>query len=231
LNDKPGALVVDFFAGSGTTAHAVLRLNRQDDGHRRSIIITNNEVSGEEAETLTEAGHRAGDPDWEALGIFEYITRPRIKAAVTGKRPDGQNVPGEYKFTDEFPLSGGFEENVEFFELTYEDADRVRLGAAFEAVAPLLWLMAGAQGPRVEKLKGGWALPSGSHYGVLFDVDTWPDFVDEVKKAADLSIAFIVTDSDAIFQRVVAELPDGVTPVRLYESYLRSFAINLGENP
>jgi hypothetical protein len=30
--NKPDALVLDFFSGSGTTAHAVMRLNRQDGG-------------------------------------------------------------------------------------------------------------------------------------------------------------------------------------------------------
>ncbi len=43
-------------------------------------------------------------------------------------------------------MADGFEENVEFFALTYEDPDLVQLGLAFEAVSPLLWLMAGAQG-------------------------------------------------------------------------------------
>jgi adenine-specific DNA-methyltransferase len=35
----PNALVLDFFAGSGTTAHAVLNLNKQDDGNRRFILV------------------------------------------------------------------------------------------------------------------------------------------------------------------------------------------------
>ena len=36
VGHKPYALVIDFFAGSGTTAHAVMRLNKQDGGRRRS---------------------------------------------------------------------------------------------------------------------------------------------------------------------------------------------------
>ncbi len=88
--DKPDAVIVDFFAGSGTTAHAaVMRLNRQDDGRRQAIVVTNNEVSADEAKSLTERGFHDGDPEWEALGIFEHITRTRITAAVTGLTPDG----------------------------------------------------------------------------------------------------------------------------------------------
>lgn len=228
LINKPNALIIDFFGGSGTTTHAAMRLNHRDDGRRRSILVTNNEIGPDAERQLTEQGKGPGDPDWEALGIFEYITKPRIEAAVTGKCPDGKAVKGAYKFTDEFPMSDGLNENVEFFQLTYEDPDRVRLGADFAAVAPLLWLMAGATGPRIDKLSGAWDAPDGGRYGVLFDADSWPDFVEAVRVADELTHAFIVTDSDAVFQRVVAELPDTVTPVRLYESYLRSFAINTG---
>ena len=41
--NKKDALVLDFFAGSGTTGHAVLELNKEDGGNRRFILVTNNE--------------------------------------------------------------------------------------------------------------------------------------------------------------------------------------------
>lgn len=230
--DNPDAVVLDFFSGSGTTAHAVARLNKQDGGRRRSISVSNNEVSPEEAKALRAAGLLPGDPKWEAQGIFEHITAPRIRAAITGQTPDGEPVKGDYKFTDEFPMSDGFDENVEFFTLTYEDPDVVRAGAAFAAVAPLLWLKAGAQGPRIDHNEGGWALPDGGRYGVLFNVDEWPDFTAAINTAVDagrtVSHAFIVTNSDAQFQQAAAELPPETEPVRLYEDYLTSFTINAG---
>jgi adenine-specific DNA-methyltransferase len=37
--DNPNAIVLDCFAGSGTTAHAVLNLNKQDGGNRQFILI------------------------------------------------------------------------------------------------------------------------------------------------------------------------------------------------
>ena len=48
VKDKPNALIVDFFAGSGTTAHATMRLNRQYGGQRRTVLVTNNEVAAAE---------------------------------------------------------------------------------------------------------------------------------------------------------------------------------------
>jgi adenine-specific DNA-methyltransferase len=228
VGDKPSAVVLDFFAGSGTTSHAVVRLNHEDGGRRRSIAVTNNEVSESEAKALATRGLSPGDADWDAHGIFEFIARPRLKAAFTGQTPDGTAIEGNYRFIDEFPIANGFDENLEFFTLTYEDPDRIQLGAAFEAVAPLLWLMAGAAGPRVDQIEDAWSLPEGGRYGVLFDANSWPAFCEAVRAAKGVTHAFVVTDSEAVFQRVVAELPDDVDPVRLYESYLNSFAINTG---
>lgn len=92
--DKRDALVLDFFSGSGTTAHAVMRLNKQDGGRRRSISVTNNEVSVDEHKSLSQKSLRQGDPEWEALGICDYITRPRIQAAITGLTPAGELING-----------------------------------------------------------------------------------------------------------------------------------------
>ena len=52
------ATVLDFFAGSGTTAHAVMELNKEDGGNRQAIVITNNEInSSEEEALLVEKGY------------------------------------------------------------------------------------------------------------------------------------------------------------------------------
>lgn len=227
---KPTSIIVDFFAGSGTTAHAVARLNRQDGGRRRCISITNNEVSEEEAKRLTAEGHRPGDPGWEALGIFEHVTRRRIEAAITGTTPEGEPVKGDYKFTDEFPMAAGFEENVEFVELEYLDAGAVELDRSFEAIAPLLWMRAGSVGPVLTESHDGAGRRKpyvmSEHYAVLFNPDRWRTFVD--KLADSLTHVFVVTDSASEFANVAAELPGTLEVVRLYENYLSTFAINTG---
>ena len=230
VGDKPDAVVLDFFAGSGTTAHAVARLNRQDGGCRQSISVTNNEVSDAEARQLRKAGRRPGDPEWEALGIFEHVTRLRIEAAVTGLRPDGEPVKGDYKFTDEFPMAEGFEENVEFFELTYLDPEDVELDLAFEGIAPLLWMRAGCAGPilasRTDSKRRTVPYLVTDRYGVLFDTDRWRRFVDAMPGSA--AAGFVVTDSASVFAGVAGELPGSLDLVRLYENYLSTFAINQG---
>lgn len=72
VQQKKDALVLDFFAGSGTTGHAVLDLNRQDNGHRSFILATNNEN-----------------------GICKDVCYPRIKNVIKGyKTPKQENIEG-----------------------------------------------------------------------------------------------------------------------------------------
>lgn len=222
--DKPEAIVLDFFSGSGTTAHAVMRLNHQDGGHRRCICVTNNEVSEDEEQKLTKAGYRHGDPEWEQLGICEYVTKPRIKAAITGRTPEGEIIKGDYKFTDEFPMSDGFSENAVFFDLEYLEPDMVELGLAFEQIAPLLWLRAGSKGRMIREVNpAGFELAD--TYAVLFDYAYTQDFVEQLDAAGDrIRTVFIVTDDDHRYQMMCGRFPDRDV-VRLYESYLQSFRI------
>ena len=222
------AVILDFFAGSGTTAHAVMRLNKQDGGRRQCISVTNNEVSADEQKRLRVAGMRPGDSAWEQLGICDHITEPRIEAAITGLTPAGSPVTGDYRFTDEFPMAEGFEENVEFFELTYLDAGRVEVNLAFAGIAPLLWLRAGGRGPIIDGCVNGngrrkpyaWT----DRYGVLFNTDRWRGFVSKLPATA--TTVFIVTDSTTEFAHIAGELPGHLDVVRLYERYLTTFAIN-----
>lgn len=227
VKDKPEAVVLDFFSGSGTTAHAVMRLNRQDGGRRQCISVTNNEVSAKEQAGLRREGLRPGDADWEALGICDYITKPRLTAAISGQTPEGAPIKGDYKFTDEFPMSEGFKENAAFFTLTYEASLSVRHNRAFERVAPMLWLRAGSRGRIIYDLgEDGWDVAEA--YGVLENLDQADEFVAAVNARDGIEIAYVVTDDDSSFQMVCRELHNGVLPVRLYESYLQNFEINTG---
>lgn len=229
VKDKSKAVVLDFFSGSGTTAHAVMRLNRQDGGRRQCISVTNNEVSAEEQTGLRRQGLRPGDAEWEAQGICEYITKPRITAAITGQTPEGEPIKSDYKFTDEFPISEGLEENAAYFTLTYEAQLSVRHNRAFERVAPMLWLRAGSRGRIIYDLgEDGWDVSES--YGVLENLDQADEFAAAVSARQGIEIAYVVTDDDTAFQMVCRELPGEVVPVRLYESYLQNFEINTGRS-
>ncbi len=215
--DRKDAVVLDFFVGSGSTVQAVMELNAADGGRRQCIGVTNNEVEEKTAKGLAKDGLLPGEEAWEKWGIFEYVTRPRIEAVVAGVRPDGSKH------------SDGLDENVEFLELTYQDANRVARGRAFAEIAPLLWLMAGANGPRVEEEDAKYAWPPGASYAVLFEPAYVRELLTALGDVAWVEWVFIVTDSSAAYQQAAAELPSHMEPVRLYSTYLHSFAINAGE--
>jgi adenine-specific DNA-methyltransferase len=227
IGKKKDAVVLDFFSGSGTTAHAVMRLNRQDKGRRQCISVTNNEVAAGEHTTLRQANLRPGDSDWEKWGICDYITKPRIAAVITGKTPDGADIEGDYKFTDEFPMAEGVKENAEFFTLTYEAPVAVSHNRAFARIAPLLWMRAGSEGQRIDKPPAqGWEVTD--TYGLLTDLDKAAPFCKAVEAKGGIRIAYIVTDDDRRFQSAARRLPRSVEPVRLYESYLLNFRFAMG---
>lgn len=66
VKDNKDSIILDFFAGSGTTGHAVLDMNKEDNGNRKFILCTNNENN-----------------------ICSNVTYPRLKTIITGIKPDG----------------------------------------------------------------------------------------------------------------------------------------------
>lgn len=143
--NKPNALIVDFFAGSGTTLHAVNLLNAEDGGHRRCIMVTNNEVSDAEAKNLAKSGYKPGDPEWESLGIARYVTWPRTVCSIEGHDVNGNPLKGNYLGSD-LPMADGFKANAAYFKLGFLDKTSVSLGRQLIELLPVLWMKAGAHG-------------------------------------------------------------------------------------
>lgn len=223
VGDRKDALVLDFFAGSGTTLHATALLNREDGGRRRSVLVTNNEVGDERAKKLRKQGHRPRDPEWERYGVFDAVTRPRCEAAITGRRRDGVEVPGKY--LDGTPYAAGLEENCEFFQLAYLDPDQIELGKALDRLHPLFWLRAGAGAERPKKLrpKQGYALVEGGGYAVLLEEAALPDLVAALNQAEDVRHVFLRTDSEDAYAEMCETLGPGLRTERLYGDYLAEF--------
>jgi adenine-specific DNA-methyltransferase len=189
VGSRPEALILDFFAGSGTTLHSTCLLNAIDGGRRRCILVTNNEVDEKTAADLEKAGHYRGDRQFEAMGIFERVTSPRVRATVSGRRLDGTVLTGRYKWAEQRPLSKGFDENVEFYELQYLDPDDVELGEQFHSIHPLLWLAAGGTGEREQAAAlGDFYLAPASRYGVLFRLSRLSKFLMALQKRPDITM-------------------------------------------
>lgn len=344
VRNKKNALILDFFAGSGTTLHAVNLLNAIDGGNRRCIMVTNNEVSEDDAKVLRDKGLLPGDAEWEKHGICQAVTWPRSKYSIIGKRDDGSEIDGEYitgkvaekekprnfyhidfasrevfttaarkkrfvriiegipqslvkpdsafilsddekhfasvlfddsqigawldaladhehitdfyvvtektvnfnKIKEEInqllgpmiiteeekrPMKEGFPANLEYFRLEFLDRDRVALGKQFREVLPILWLSAGAVGPRPELEEDGsipnMLIPDKNSFAVLVDETYFADFLQAIDAKTDLTHVFLVTDSEEAFQEMASQInvPD---VIQLYKDYIENFAINKG---
>ena len=137
VSNKPSALIVDFFAGSGTTLQAVNLLNVEDGGQRRCIMVTNNEVSVEEAKILTAKGIHPGDKEWDKLGIARYVTWPRTVCSIEGHDINGSPLKGNY-IGNNLPMAEGFKANAVFFKLGFLDKTTVSLGRQFRELLPVI---------------------------------------------------------------------------------------------
>lgn len=348
LEDKPNALIVDFFAGSGTTLNSVNLLNVADNGRRRCIMVTNNEVSAEESAALSARNLQPGDSEWEAQGICRSVTWPRSKYTILGIRDDGSVLTGEYltgkiieierarSFThigfidpatlnatakkkqvvamidglpqslvkdqcpfivsedhrvsvlfdpaaaedwiealdgqehvtdfyivtptkkvfdtlrmqvlellgpvlipeeEKRPMSEGFAANLAYFKLDFLEKERVSLRRAFREILPLLWLKAGAVGPRPDLKRGepepALFAPEGSNFIVLLDESRMGRLLKILSGRTDVAQVFIVTDADESFKtmaqdvrEVAAKANPGLQVVQLYRDYLLNFMIN-----
>lgn len=222
IGDRPNALILDFFAGSGTTLHATCLLNAADGGNRRCIVVTNNEVEDKRAKTLHQQGLFAGDEEFERHGVFRAATRPRIEAAVTGQRPDGTPAPGNY--LDGRAISAGFEENVEFVRMQHLDEGRLEMGVGLGELSPLLWLAAAGQGTIPESFAADepFILYPEQGYAVLLDDSAFAAFLDAVRNVETIDRVFLLTDYDDTFAAMSSAL-SGRTAQMVPRDYLRWF--------
>lgn len=252
---KPNALIVDFFAGSGTTLHAVNLLNAMDKGNRRCIMVTNNEVSEEEQKQLSRSGFKPGDEAWEKLGIAHNVTWPRTICTIKGIDVSGNPLLGDYgtyhdrylpdeetagkykkvKMPDtpllaEMKMSDGFLANAAFFKLCFLDKTSVALGRQFKELLPVLWMKAGAIGkyPTLESdtLPDMLILPE-NKMAILIDEIYYSEFDTQLDQHPEIQTVFIVTDSESAYRTMIRTY-EGKACYQLYRDYLDNFRINTG---
>ncbi len=94
VENKKNAIILDFFAGSGTTGHAVLLMNKNDGGNRKFILNTNNDNN-----------------------IATKVCYPRIKNVINGVVSDGT------KKGDEVSKITNIHSNLRYFKTEFQKKD------------------------------------------------------------------------------------------------------------
>lgn len=226
VKNKPNALIVDFFAGSGTTMHAVNLLNAEDGGHRRCIMVTNNEVSDAEAKEMSKRGLKPGDEEWEKLGIARYVTWPRTVCSIEGHDVNGNPLKGNYIGSD-IPMADGFKANAAFFKLGFLDKTKVSLGMQFKELLSTLWMKAGAIGrcPTVDASAPDMLVLPENKFAVLVDEKAYLKFTEKLDDHPEIETVFIITDSESGYRDMISGL-NVKESYQLYRDYLDNFRIN-----
>ncbi len=222
VRNNKNALILNFFAGSGTTLHAVNLLNAEDNGNRRCILVTNNEVSDEESKILRSNGYQPGDPEWEKLGICRAVTWPRTKYSILGKRDDGTVLAGEY-FTN---LTETKEVERSFYHLGFAESFEVLTNNAKKQLISLLRNKEGkTQLPQTLVKTDSKFIVSDKHTAsILFDVNAVDEWLDALEDQDHIIDFYIVVKETAVFKRIKAQVSDLLGPINITSQVKRSMS-------
>lgn len=209
--NKPNALIVDFFAGSGTTLHAVNLLNAEDGGNRRCIMVTNNEVGEAEEIRLKAEGKTPIDKEWVDLGIARYVTWPRTVASITGNDVNGKPISGEYLTY----LTQEKETARRFKKVSYvRDFESLPLADLKELVSNL------SEGKIAKnKVTEGtrYVIDEDSDISLLLDDNAASDWLDELEGVEHVKTFVIVTQNNKIFNSLKRQVIELLGPVKTTE--------------
>ena len=193
-------------------------------------MVTNNEVSADEAKDLSNRGYHPGDEEWEKLGIARYVTWPRTVCSIEGHDINGKPLKGNY-IGSEKPMSEGFKANAAFFKLGFLDKTKVSLGMQFKELLSTLWMKAGAIGecPTIDgNIPEILILPK-NKMAILNNENAFAEFKNQLDEHPEIEVVYLVTDYEAGFVSMTKAL-EGKKTYQLYRDYLDNFRINAGRN-
>ncbi len=224
VKDNPNALIVDFFAGSGTTLHAVNLLNAEDNGKRRCILVTNNEVSEAEAQLLTERGYQPGDPEWEKHGICRSVTWPRTEYSILGKRADGTVLSGEY-FTNQTTTK---EVNRSFYQLGFVENPASLTPAAKKQIVALIGKDKLPQS--LVKVNSRFIVSEKHTASVLFDPDAADEWLNALEDQEHITDFYIVEKDGRTCNNIRQKVVDLLGTVTVTEPLKRPMSEGFAAN-
>lgn len=207
------SIILDFFAGSGSTGHAVLRLNKEDRGNRKFMLCTNNEVDKKTDEKLKKEGYKQGDVKYEAEGVCRKICYPRMENAILGYENSRKN---------KFEGLGG---NLKYFKTDFIDAeptDKNKVKLTRQAIE-MLCIKEGTFEPVLDQ-KDFKILRNSDHYiGIIFDQLVIPEFKKVIKDIKGKLSVYVFSLSDETFDEEFADVKQKIKLSPIPEAILRVY--------
>ena len=202
--NKPNAVILDFFAGSGTTLHAVNLLNAEDGGHRRCIMVTNNEIGETKERELKPQGIRPGDEEWEKWGIARYVTWPRTECSIKGVDVNGNPIDGEY-ITTNTETKRSDRRFIQINFLTNEPTLKQK-----KAIVALINKQKTIKLPSISE-DADFLLAEeddSCNASILFDVTAIDEWKEALEGHDEITDFYVVTQKDALFRKIKAEVSE-----------------------
>lgn len=219
--NNPNALILDFFSGSGTTLHAVNLLNKEDGGHRRCIMVTNNEVSAEEEKAFRAKGLHKGDEEWEKFGIARYVNWPRTKCSILGVDVNGKPIQGDY-------ITSTTEEKVVKRSIKQISLDLRDDSLGTKLKKQIVGLIGDKKMPQnAVKVECPYLVPEDANNAILFDVAKIDEFMEEIHESIDT--IYVVTSNNKAFtaaKKELDELPEKTKTVPVTIPMAEGFVAN-----
>lgn len=222
--NKPNALIVDFFAGSGTTLHAVNLLNAEDGGKRRCIMVTNNEVSAEEEQRLKAANLQPGMEEWEKWGIARYVNWPRTKYSILGQNVNGEPLKGNYQTY----LKHEKEKGRLIKQITLvDDPSSMKTAQKKELVA---LCCQGKLPQSLVKADTKFIVSEDHPCTILFDINYTDEWLEALEDQDQLSEFYIVTKNNETFKKLKADIQEMLGNIIEEEPVLRPMSDGFAAN-
>lgn len=219
--NNPNALILDFFSGSGTTLHAVNLLNKEDGGHRRCIMVTNNEVSAEEEKAFRAKGLHKGDEEWEKFGIARYVNWPRTKCSILGVDVNGNPIQGDY-------ITSNTEEKVVKRSIKQISLDLRDDSLGTKLKKQIVGLIGDKKMPQnAVKAECPYLVPEDANNAILFDVTKIDGFMEDIHESIDT--IYVVTSNNKAFtaaKKELDELPEKTKTVPVTIPMAEGFVAN-----
>jgi adenine-specific DNA-methyltransferase len=190
-------------------------LNATDGGKRRCIMVTNNEVSEDEALQLEAQGFQPQQPEWEQHGICQAITWPRSKFTILGRRDDGTQLDGEYltgrTVTKEKPRT--------IRQLSFTDPAALATAARKRELVSLIPAIPGSE----IKADTAWFVSAEERCtaAILFDAAQGDAFLDVLEGLDHITHVYIVTQNNRRFADLKAQIQDLLGPIESQEEERR----------
>jgi len=204
VKNRKDALILDFFAGSGTTGHAVMLLNKEDGGNRKFILCTNNE-----------------DNNGNGYKIAEDICYPRIKKVIQGyKNLKGEKIEG---------LGG----NLKYFKTNFVDAEpndknKIKLtkqaNDMFCIKEETFKLIRDGEDFKIFRSYSLVNKNTHHHTGIILDQLAIPKFKKEIKNIKGQFSVYIFSLSDDTFDEEFEDIQDKVKLSPIPEAILRVYS-------